>query len=424
MSRLPLELLFALRYLRPKRTFVSVITLISILGVMLGVAVLIVVIGVMSGFDRDLREKLFGFDNHIRIQQPGSSLKDYLGLIEAVESEPGVRGVAPYIAGPVVVETQTNPPRIAMPTLLAVDPDRAGNLSILPGSMVDGEFDLEGQGMVMGHLLADQLELRRDDPVAIYSHGKLRQIHRSVTGPGENRRLSLPDDYTLRGLFNVGYYEYDANIFVCSVHDAQQLFFDGIDAVHGLRVILEDPYLAHQVQERLQKRLGPSYRVSSWIEDHSSLLEALVTEKNVIRFLLFFIVLVAAFGITSSQITFVVQKTREIGMLRALGSSGRQILLIFFLQSFLVGIVGVVSGLGLGTLAITYRNEFLSWMNRVSGKDLFPAEIYGFSSLPAIVSTTDLLVICGGSLLICAASGILPALNAGRLRPVESLRHE
>ncbi len=424
MSRLPLELLFALRYLRPKRTFVSLITLIPVVGVMLGVAVLIVVIAVMTGFDRDLREKLFGFNTHVRIDRPGAGMEDYLRVMEIAEGAPGVAGASPYIAGPVVIETQTDPPRLDIPLLRGVDPEREGSTSILPRSMVDGEFDLEGQGMVMGYLLADRLQMRRGDPVAVYSHGKLRRIHRMDPGNPEGQRLSLPDDYTLRGVFNVGYYEFDANIMACSIFDAQELFFGGSDLVHGVHLLLEDPYLAPEVQERLQERLGPRYRVGTWLEDHSSLLEALVLEKNMIRFLLFFIVLVAAFGITNSQITFVVRKTQEIGMLKALGSSGRQILSVFLLQSFMVGLLGVAAGLGMGLLAVRYRNVFLHWMNQASGQELFRAEIYGFSQLPAIVSSSDLLIICGGSLLICTLSGLPPALNAARLRPVEALRHE
>ena len=143
-----------------------------------------------------------------------------------------------------------------------------------------------------------------------------------------------------------------------------------------------------------------------------------------IRFLLFFIVLGAAFGITNSQITFVYQKTREIGMLRALGATSSQILLVFLGQSFIVGSAGVAAGLGLGLVAIQYRNEFLLWMNRMTGFNLFPPDIYGFNQLPAIVDPSDVMVICGGSLLICALSGIVPAVNASRLRPVASLRHE
>ena len=422
MSKLPVELLFALRYLKPKRTFVSVITMISIVGVMLGVAVLIVVIAVMSGFDQQLREKIFGFNPHLRVQEKDASMAAYREVLPAVLAAEGVREAAPYIAGPIVVETQTATPRIAMPSLIGVDSERESG--ILPESVIDGAFDVEGQGVVIGHRLASALELRTGDPLAVYSHSGLRQIHLLMQSGGEREPLPLPDDYVVRGIFDTGYYEYDSNVIVCSVFDAQELFLNGADAVHGLHVVLHNPYDATAVQTALQKKLGVGFTVHSWLEEHSSLLSALVVEKNMIRFLLFFIVLVAAFGITSSQITFVVQKTKEIGMLKALGATARQILLIFLCQSFIVGIAGVIAGFGLGLLAIEYRNEFLLWMNRAAGFDLFPASVYGFALLPAAVDPADLAIICGGSLLICSLAGILPAINASRLRPVESLRHE
>lgn len=141
-------------------------------------------------------------------------------------------------------------------------------------------------------------------------------------------------------------------------------------------------------------------------------------------YLLFFIMIVAAFGITSALITFVVQKTREIGMLKALGATSRQIMSIFLLQSFMVGVIGVICGYGLGILAVAYRNEFLSAMRRVLNFELFPTSIYMFTELPAIVNPRDVAVICGGSLVICLLAGLFPAWNAGRLKPVEALRHE
>ena len=420
MSKLPVELLFALRYLKPKRTFVSVITMISIVGVMLGVAVLIIVIAVMSGFDQQLREKILGFNPHLRVQEEDASMTAYREVLPAALAVEGVREAIPYIAGPIVVETQTATPRIAMPSLIGVDPERQS--SILPENMIDGAFDVEGQGVVIGHRLARALGLRMGDPLAVYSHSGLRQIHRLAQGGGEP--LPLPDDYVVRGIFDTGYYEYDSNAIVCSVFDAQELFLNGADAVHGLHVVLNDPYAASAAQTALQKKLGDGFTVHSWLEEHSSLLNALVVEKNMIRFLLFFIVLVAAFGITNSQITFVVQKTKEIGMLKALGATARQILIIFLCQSFIVGVAGVITGFGLGLLAIEYRNEFLLWMNRAAGFDLFPASVYGFALLPAVLDAADLATICGGSLLICSLAGVLPAINASRLRPVESLRHE
>ena len=221
----------------------------------------------------------------------------------------------------------------------------------------------------------------------------------------------------------MGYYEYNANVMITSLANAQDLY-NLNDSVHGLMVMLKDPYKAAQVREELFHRLGPAFSLSIWSEENSGILDALIVEKNVMFYLLFFIMIVAAFGIMNSQITFVVQKTREIGMLKALGATRGQVLWLFLSQSLTVGLVGVVSGFGLGMLSLTYRNEFLHFMNRMTGFELFPAKIYAFAELPAVIMPKDIAIICGSALIICLLAGLVPAFTAGRLEPVEALRHE
>ena len=160
------------------------------------------------------------------------------------------------------------------------------------------------------------------------------------------------------------------------------------------------------------------------MQENSAILGALVVEKNVMFYLLFFIVLVAALCILSAQITFVVQKTREIGMLKALGATNLQISGIFLGQSAIIGVLGVLAGYGLGMLAVAYRNEFLQFMRRATGWEIFPASIYGFGELPAVIAPRDIAVICVSSFVICILGGVLPAIRAGRLKPVEALRYE
>jgi lipoprotein-releasing system permease protein len=151
---------------------------------------------------------------------------------------------------------------------------------------------------------------------------------------------------------------------------------------------------------------------------------AVLVEKNVMLYILFFIVIVAAFGITCTLITFIVMKTREIGLMKALGASNRQVMWVFLGQSLIVSVFGVIAGVGLGLTAIAYRNEFLEWMRHLTGFQLFPAEIYGFTQLPALVIPGDVLIICGGSLIICLLAAAFPARHASKLNPVEALRHE
>jgi lipoprotein-releasing system permease protein len=424
MSRLPFELLLALRYLRPKRTFVSIITLISILGVALGVAVLIIVISVMSGFDHDLREKILGFNAHIQVFRSRGTMQNHARVASIIASNKNVRGVSPLVIGKVLVETQeeTNKQaRVDAPILRGVDPRTEGSVNVLPQSIVEGKFDLSGRGVVVGSEFARNLDLHVGDRLSIYSPRDIEQMRKSRGK--KNEEAILPEDYEVRGIFDVGYYEFNSLFIVTSLENAQDLYDLG-DSVHDLEVMLNDPYRATEVKRQLEQTLGNEFAVTTWMEQNSAILSALIVEKNVMFYLLFFIVIVAALCILSAQITFVVQKTREIGMLKALGATNLQISGVFLSQSAIIGVLGVCAGYGLGILALTYRNEFLHFMNYWTGFELFPASIYGFSELPAVIVARDIALICGSSFVICILGGVLPALRAGRLKPVEALRYE
>jgi len=433
MSKLPFELLLALRYLRPKRTFVSIITLISVLGVALGVAVLIIVISVMSGFGHDLREMIFGFQPHITIYSVevkkeggirAKAMENYEDVMRIVASNKNVLGVAPDVSGQVLLETQpTNggQSQVVAPVVHGIDPNNENSTGILLKHIAAGEFDLSGRGLVVGSVFARNLDLSVGDRVSIYSPGELKKMKEHQGKP--DAELVLPFDYEVRGIFDAGYYAYDSDIIVTSLENGQDLF-ELNDSVLDLTAKLNDPYQARKVQRELQNALGQNYEVSTWEDQNATFLNALLVEKNVMFYLLFFIVLVAALCILSAQIMFVVQKTREIGMLKALGATRLQISGIFLFQSAIIGFIGVASGFGLGMLAVTYRNEFLHFMRRATGWELFPASIYQFSELPAVIMPSDIAIICGCSFVICILGGVLPAICAGRLKPVEALRYE
>jgi len=424
MSRLPFELLLALRYLRPKRTFVSVITLISVLGVTLGVAVLIIVISVMSGFDQQLRQKILGFNPHLRVMKIGrETIKDYPRLIRQMAANPNVQGVAPYIIGQVLVETepQTGQSVVAAPWLRGIQPEVETNITVLPHSIIQGKFDVSDQGLVIGCEFAHSMDLTVGDRLMIYSPKDIKKWRESITN--EHARMPTPPEYEIRGIFDVGYYEYNLSFIVAGLSDAQDLY-DLSNNVHGLMIMLHDPYTAPVAAKELGHLLGPDYRVVTWMEENANILSALVVEKNVMFYLLFFIMIVAALCILSALITFVVQKTREIGMLKALGATDLQVSLLFLSQGALVGAVGDLAGYGLGMLALSYRNEFLHLMNRLTGFSLFPPSIYGFTELPALIISRDILLICGSAWVVCILGGLIPAWRAGRLKPVEALRYE
>src|SRR5580704_8516603 len=220
MSGLPFELFLALRYLRPKRTFVSIITLISILGVALGVAVLIIVISVMSGFDHDLREKILGFNAHLTVTEAGTTMSDYPAVTKRISANKNVRGVSPFVIGPVLVETQgdTNHPVLQdAPLLRGIDPESEGKVSDIQHELVDGKFDLSGHGLVVGSDFASNLHLEVGDHLSIYSAREIKKM-RSAHDSKQDEAI-LPDDYEVRGIFNVGYYEYDARVVITSLEN-------------------------------------------------------------------------------------------------------------------------------------------------------------------------------------------------------------
>ena len=424
MSRLPFELFLALRYLRPKRTFVSVITLISVVGVMLGVAVLIIVISVMTGFDQQLREKILGFGAHLRVFQQDGPMDDFPTVLSTVTSNAHVQSAAPFILGQVMVKTQpeTGKALVAAPMVRGIDPSLEKNISNLSSNIVLGEFNVSRDGVLVGIELARRLRLDLGDRIAIYSPHNLEEMERQ-RGTDEEVAV-LPDEFTVRGIFDVGYNEFNG-VLVTSLRNAQRLYEIPGKAT-GLFVFVRDPLQADQVRHELYRQLGSNYTIGLWTEDpgNREYLSAIAVEKNVMFFILIFIVIVAAFSIMNSQITFVVQKTREIGMMKALGGTKEQVMLLFLSQSFVVGVLGVTAGFGLGWLALIYRNPFLHFLRKATGIEIFPASMYGFSELPALIDPRDVIVICSTALVICILAGLAPAWNAGRLKPVEALRHE
>src|SRR6266545_984120 len=268
MSRLPFELLLALRYLRPKRTFVSIITLISIVGVMLGVAVLIIVISVMSGFDHDLKGKIFGFSAHLKVLARGKTMENYAMIASIVASNQNVKGVAPFVLAQVLLETQpaSGQALVFAPMLRGVDPEAEASVSVLPSSIVAGAFDLSRHGLLVGTVFADNMNLQIGDHVAIYSPKDLKEMKENRGKEGETVRP--PADYEIRGIFQVGYNEFDAAFVVTSLENAQALYdLEDGDSVHGLMVALHDPYQAQRVAQELERTLGFEFKVTTWIEE-------------------------------------------------------------------------------------------------------------------------------------------------------------
>jgi lipoprotein-releasing system permease protein len=424
--RLPFELSLALRYLRPKRTFVSVITIISILGVMLGVAVLMIVIAVMSGFDREWRQRILSFNAHLKVLERGGLLRNWREPMQVVSSNRYVKGVAPFVHGQVMLVTQpadTNEnPLVAGPMMRGVDPELESNVSVIPQSIMVGEYDVSGNGVLVGSEFARELGLQVGDHVSIVSPQTIGQWQKSKQQTDE---IIVPDDFEIRGIFDVGFSDFNRGLMVTSLRSAQRLYnLDRDKRITGLYVMLHDPFRVEEARSELQRALGPDYHMVLWTEENAQIFGALATEKTMMYIILFVVMVVAAFAIVNSEITFAVNKLKEIGLLKSLGAADRQVMIIFMGHSIAVGIFGVGLGFGLGLLFLYNLNNILQLARSWTGFDLLPASIYQISQVPWQLLPKDMIIICGGSFLICVLAGLLPAWKASRLQPVEALRNE
>ncbi|MFN2507317.1 MAG: ABC transporter permease [Chthoniobacterales bacterium] len=429
--KLPFSLFLALRYLKPKRTFVSVITLISVLGVTLGVTVLILVISVMTGFDRELRQKVIDFDAHILVTTE-EVLRDWRDLTVKIRNTEGVVATAPYVQGPVIVEFQTR--RLA-PLIRGIDPEEEEKVIPLRKFIKRGELNLEGDTTVLGVELARKLDIDVGDKLTVYSPGNLSAILEGIrkletkdeaqeqAAVDELREVVLPKELTVTGIYETGHYLHDSEFLLVPVHVGQELY--GLeDALHGITVKTVDPYGAERVKQAIQRFLKPPEYAQTWIDMNSQFFEAVRLERTVMFFLLFFIVVVAAFGIMNTLITVTVQKTREIGIMKAIGANIWQIVWVFLAQGMVVGSFGTLSGLGLGMTLIRYRNEFSEWLTSTFGIEVFPRQVYQFSQIPAQVIPNDVAIICIAAFVICSVAALIPAYFAARLDPVKALRFE
>ncbi len=416
----------ALRYLRPKRTFLSIITLISILGVTLGITLLILVISVMTGFDRELREKVIGFDAHLIVGSQGL-ITDWRGVMDKALAIDGIETGAPYIQGPVIVEHIN---RRMAPKIRGIDPEMEQKVTDIRQFIVAGELDLGGDTCVLGSELARELRVAVGDVVTIYSPGNLNQImdHLEAVERGDEkatdlRDLVLPTELEVTGIFESGRYLYDSEFLLVPLFIGQELYALG-DSVHGIAMRTADPYLAERLKAQLYPEIEFPLYLATWIDLNRQLFEAIRMERNVMFFLLMAIIVVAAFGIMNTLITVTVQKTRDIGVMKALGASTGQIVWVFLVQGMVVGLFGNVTGLAMGISLVRWRNEVSQWLAEVLRIEIFPREVYQFSEIPAEVIASDVAIICISAFVVCSCAALIPAWFAARLDPVKALRYE
>ena len=407
---LPFSLFLALKYLKPKRTFLSVVTVLSVLGVLLGVAVLIIVLSVMTGFDEMWRTKILDFNAHLTVSVPGNLEGQEEDLCAAIEAVPGVKGAAPFLQSLVFIQKPNG--QVETPMLRGIDPGRESRVSRIPQGIVEGEFAVADGAVVIGRELAYRLGVGVGDTLTVYS---------PATFLAEDE-IRLPTEMTVAGVFEMGMWDFDMGYLIASLWDSRD--FCAGAGVEAIQVMTEDPYAAEEIADEVRKRLGPGVRVSTWMELNHQLFAALRVEKNMMFFLLIFITIVAAFGITNTLITVTVQKTREIGLLRSLGFSAGSIMRVFFWQGWIEGVLGTTLGIGTGLVVLKYRNDLLHLLNDRFGMQLLPEELYHLAELPSHTLPGDVAMVAVSVLVICTLAAVIPAWQAAKLDPVRALRYE
>ena len=429
------SLLLALRYLKPKRTFVSVITLISIIGVTLGVTILLIVISVMTGFELEIKDKILGFEPHLLVAND-TLLYNWPELETGIKELDGVEDCTPFVQGQVILEFDR---QRRAPKIRAIEPSDGPQFEMLKSLVSNGagEFDLTGDTAVIGGALADSLNVDIGDIITIYSPKNMEEILDAIEdvenaeNAGEDtssvmrnlKGMVLPLELEVTGIFESGKYDFDNEFIFVPLFIGQELYSLG-PAVHGLAIQIADPYLAHEIKTEILSHTDPSIIVHTWMEMNRQIFGAIDMERRIMFFLLFAIIIVAAFCIMNTMITVTVQKRREIGLMKALGAQIQQIVWIFLGQGMIVGSAGTIIGIVVGLLLVHFRNPVLDWLSNTFGLTIFPADIYLLGDLPAKVVPADVVIISIGAFLICSIAALLPAYAAARLDPAKALRND
>lgn len=406
---------------------------------MLGIAVLIVVISVFTGFEREIEAKIIGFDATMMVNANGAGqdsgfIKNWRDLVRTIEGIPGVVAAAPAMQGRVIVESHVGGLNYrATPWIRGIEPSLANKVANFQSMIVDGKMDLDGDTCVVGSDVAVSLQISVGDTITLYSPGNLDNIinllRETQNDPNKEENLQkaidllLPTELTVAGIFSSGRYLYDSDYVLVPLHIGQELYQLG-DSVHFIGIKTSDPFAVTQVKQRLSTVLKPPLQATTWIDMNKEYLDAIRVERTTMFFVLLFIVVVAAFGIMSTLITTTVQKTRDIGVMKALGAKVSQILWIFLAQGMIIGFFGTLIGLGTGILAIQYRNQLRDFLSATFHIQLFPAQVYQFAEIPAQIVPRDVAVICCSGFLICTFVALIPAYFAARLDPVKALRFE
>ncbi len=405
------ELFLSIRYLRAKRkqAFISVITVISVLGVMIGVMALVVVLSVMNGFRADLMSKILGVKSHLLVLNHKGAFNNYKGVVGRVGQVEGVVATTPFIHSQVMVNKSGN---VSGAILRGVHPETAGNVLSIESMIKDGSLSsLENSWdglptIIIGSELSKQLGAYPGDILNLISpEGKLTPMG----------RVPNSQKYKVTAVFDSGMYEYDASMVFVSLKEAQAFLGFG-DRVSGLEVRVKDVYRSDKVGLKIQNALGNPYWTKDWKLMNRSLFSALKLEKFAMFVILTMIVLVGALNIISTLVMVVMEKIRDVAILRAMGASAKSIMTIFMVQGLLVGLVGTLAGLasGLGICHLLARYKFIR----------LPSDVYYITTLPVRVEFWDVCFVSLSAVVISFLATIYPSWHASKLNPVEAIRYE
>ena len=419
------ELFVSLRHLKAKRTqkFISLNTWISVGGVALGVMALIVVIAVMSGFGKDLRDKILGTNSHVVVSNISrTSMGDYEVIIKKIMRTEGVNAAAPFILSQVMLTYGSNSKGVVV---RGVDPEREAGVSDLEKNLVQGSLNmLEGPekslgkprraGIILGRELAHRLGVQREDVVSMISPAS------RVTPMGLIPKIKL---FQVVGFFESGMFEYDSNLAFVSIHAAQK-FFSMKGKVSGIEIQVREIERADKIAKEIQSSLGFPYHARDWMRMNKNLFSALRLEKIVMFIILILIILVAAFNIVSTLFMVVMEKSKEIAILKSMGASRFSIMKIFSFQGLIIGVTGTAIGCVGGFTIVPNLNEIVGFIETLFGITAFPSDVYYLDKLPSKIEYFDSFLIVIFSIIICFLASLYPAWRASRMDPVEGLRYE
>lgn len=410
------EWLIGTRYLRSahRRGFVSFVALVSVAGLMLGVAVLIVVLSVMNGFERELRTRILSVTSHATLMGLEGALPDWRAAREQALRTPGVRQAVPYVEAQAML---ANGPRVVGTAVRGVDPAEERKAVGLAQHIRGGQLEDLQPGswrIILGAALAEELGVEVGGSVVLIAP------EGAATPDGIVPRMRR---FTVAGTFESGMYEFDRGLALLNLADAARIYRLG-DRVSGVRLALDDPFRAPETVRQLALDLGGGFYVSDWTRNHANFFRSIELTKSMMFVILLMIVGVAAFNIVATLVMIVKEKQSDIAILRTLGAGPRNVLATFALQGTLIGLAGTAAGAALGVLLSRNLQSLVHALERLLGVQFLDARVYFMSDLPALVEWRDVAQICGVAFLLCALATLYPAWRAARTQPADALRHD